>query len=88
MIDLATWQLSIPVGSPPKTIETSQLVKGYDGKYFESTSKSIFFWAPVTGSKTENAKYPRSELRETWSDGTPRNWLYSCLLYTSPSPRD
>ena len=57
MIDLATWQLSIPVGSPPKTIETSQLVKGYDGKYFESTSKSIFFWAPVTGSKTENAKY-------------------------------
>ncbi|WP_122439066.1 polysaccharide lyase family 7 protein [Pseudomonas viridiflava] len=76
MIDLATWQLSIPVGSPPKTIETSQLVKGYDGKYFESTSKSIFFWAPVTGSKTDNAKYARSELRETWPDGTLRNWMY------------
>ncbi|GFM80866.1 alginate lyase [Pseudomonas cichorii] len=76
MIDLGSWNLSIPVGSPPKTIETSQLRQGYDGKYFESHSEYIFFWSPVTGSRTENAKYPRSELRETWSDGTLHNWLY------------
>ncbi|MFJ4141884.1 polysaccharide lyase family 7 protein [Pseudomonas sp. NPDC089734] len=76
MIDLGSWNLSIPVGSPPKTIETAQLVQGYDGKYFESHSEYIFFWSPVTGSRTENAKYPRSELRETWADGTLHNWLY------------
>ncbi|MBX8485874.1 polysaccharide lyase family 7 protein [Pseudomonas cichorii] len=76
MIDLGSWNLSIPVGSPPKTVETSQLRQGYDGKYFESHSGYIFFWSPVTGTRTENAKYPRSELRETWSDGTLHNWLY------------
>ncbi|WNW13045.1 polysaccharide lyase family 7 protein [Pseudomonas sp. DTU_2021_1001937_2_SI_NGA_ILE_001] len=76
MIDLGSWNLSIPVGSPPKTIETQQLKQGYDGKYFESHSDRIFFWAPVTGTKTDNAKFPRSELRETWSDGTPHNWLF------------
>ncbi|CAM3257539.1 polysaccharide lyase family 7 protein [Pseudomonas floridensis] len=76
MIDFTAWQLSIPMDVPPRTIETSQLVKGYDSKYFGSGSKSIFFWAPVTGTKTENAKYPRSEFRETWPDGTLRNWMY------------
>src|SRR3546814_19310599 len=40
-------------------------------------SGTVFFWAPVTGAKTANAIYPRSELRETYSDGTLRNWLYS-----------
>ncbi|KPW64572.1 Alginate lyase [Pseudomonas syringae pv. broussonetiae] len=76
MIDLGSYQLSIPVGSPPKTITTAQLVKGYDGKYFKSKSDSIVFWSPVTGTKTENAKYSRSELRETWSDGSLHNWVY------------
>jgi hypothetical protein len=76
MIDLGSWNLSIPVGFPPKTIETSHLVRGYDGKYFESHSNKIFFWSPVTGTRTENAKYPRSELRETWADGTLHNWKY------------
>jgi hypothetical protein len=76
MIDMASWNLSIPVGSPPATIETSQLMKGYDGKYFHSGSDVIWFWAPVTGSRTANAIYPRSELRETWSNGELHNWLY------------
>ncbi len=76
MVDMASWNLSIPVGSPPKTIETSALVKGYDGKYFRSESGHIFFWSPVTGSRTANAKYPRSELRETWADGRLHNWMY------------
>ncbi|WP_296249787.1 polysaccharide lyase family 7 protein [Pseudomonas sp. UBA4194] len=76
MIDLAVWNLSIPVGSPPKTIETPQLKSGYKDKYFDSGSGSLFFWAPVTGSKTANAKYPRTELRETFKDGELRNWKY------------
>ncbi|MEH6354293.1 polysaccharide lyase family 7 protein [Pseudomonas sp. 3JA] len=76
MIDLSTWNLSIPEGSPPATIETSQLVQGFQAPYFHSDSGTVFFWAPVTGSTTANAIYPRSELRETYSDGTLRNWLY------------
>lgn len=77
MIDLATWNLSIPEGSPPTTIETSQLVQGFQNQYFHADSGTVFFWAPVTGAKTANAIYPRSELRETYSNGTQRNWLYS-----------
>src|SRR3546814_12031033 len=76
MVDLATWNLSIPEGSPPKTIETPRLVDGFKNKYFNSEGQAVYFWAPVTGAKTENAIYPRSELRETYKDGTLRNWLY------------
>lgn len=76
MIDLATWNLSVPVGNPPYTVETAKLVKGFKDQYFHSDTGTLFFWSPVTGSKTANAKYPRTELRETYSNGTLRNWLY------------
>jgi hypothetical protein len=76
MIDLADWNLSVPVGSPPKTIETPRLKDGFKDKYFNSESGQLFFWAPVTGSKTANAIYPRTELRETHADGSVRNWTY------------
>ena len=61
MIDLAMWNLSIPVGVPATTIETPALAGGYQDHYFQSKNGAIFFWAPVNGSTTENAKYPRSE---------------------------
>jgi hypothetical protein len=77
MIDLTTWNLSVPVGTPPATIDTPKLVQGFKDQYFHADSGTLFFWSPVTGSKTENAIYPRSELRETWPDGRLRNWLYS-----------
>lgn len=77
MIDLATWNLSIPEGSPPATIETPRLAQGFNDQYFNSATGTLSFWAPVTGSRTANAIYPRSELRETYSDGTVRNWQYS-----------
>ncbi|VVQ29492.1 hypothetical protein PS943_01340 [Pseudomonas fluorescens] len=77
MIDLATWNLSIPEGSPPATIETPRLAQGFKDQYFSSEAATLSFWAPVTGSRTANAIYPRSELRETYSDGTLRNWQYS-----------
>lgn len=76
MIDLATWNLSIPVGIPATTINTPQLVRGYQDGYFRS-GETLFFWAPVTGSTTDNAKYPRSELRETTADGRAFNWSYT-----------
>ena len=76
MIDLATWNLSIPVGTPSVTIDTPKLVQGYQDGYFRS-GNTLFFWAPVTGSKTANAKFPRTELRETTADGKAYNWTYS-----------
>jgi hypothetical protein len=76
MIDLATWNLSVPVGSPPYTVETTKLVDGFKNQYFHSDTGTLFFWSPVTGTRTENAIYPRTELRETYSNGTLKNWYY------------
>ncbi|WP_213878493.1 polysaccharide lyase family 7 protein [Pseudomonas sp. dw_358] len=76
MIDLSTWNLSIPEGTPALTIATPVLVKGFKDAYFHSDTGTLFFWAPVTGSKTANAIYPRSELRETNANGTVHNWTY------------
>ncbi|HSC84918.1 MAG TPA: polysaccharide lyase family 7 protein [Pseudomonas sp.] len=77
MIDLNTWNLSIPVGEPATTINTPLLANGYQDDYFKNIDGTLFFWAPVNGSTTLNAKYPRSELRETYADGKLRNWYYT-----------
>jgi hypothetical protein len=76
MIDLATWNLSVPVGTPAVTVDTAKLVSGYQDGYFRS-GDTLFFWAPVTGSKTDNAIYPRTELRETYANGAVHNWTYN-----------
>jgi len=76
MIDLNTWNLTIPVGEPATTINTPMLAGGYQDDYFQNINGVLFFWAPVDGTTTKNAKYPRSELRETFADGTRRNWKY------------
>jgi len=75
MIDLAIWNLSVPVGIPAATIDTPKLVSGYRDGYFRS-GDTLFFWAPVTGSRTDNAIYPRTELRETFPNGAVHNWTY------------
>src|SRR5262245_3266470 len=77
MIDLSTWNLTLPVGEPAVVIETAQLVGGYQDPYFQSSSTGVYFWVPVNGSTTANASYPRSELRETYADGQLRNWTYA-----------
>lgn len=76
MIDLSTWDLTIPVGKPATEIDTPLLVAGYNDDYFQNINGRLFFWAPVNGTTTKNAKYPRSELRETYADSTKRNWKY------------
>lgn len=75
MIDLTTWNLSIPVGVPATTIDTPALAAGFQDQYFKS-GNTLFFWAPVTGTKTVSAKFPRTELRETHADGSVNNWNY------------
>ena len=77
MIGLSTWNLTLPVGVPAAVISTPVLAGGYQDHYFQSKDGRIFFWAPVNGSTTANSVYPRSELRETFANGTLRNWSYT-----------
>lgn len=61
-------------------------MEGFKDQYFHSDTGTLFFWSPVTGSRTANAIYPRSELRETYSNGTLKNWTYpeaDNLLYAT-----
>ena len=44
---------------------------------FKPAGGSIQFWAPVSGTSTNLSDYPRTELREAYADGTPRNWKYT-----------
>jgi hypothetical protein len=83
MIDLNTWNLTIPVGEPATTITTPLLASGYQDDYFQNINGVLFFWAPVDGTTTKNAKYPRSELRETYADGKLRNWKYQDASYNN-----
>ncbi|WP_079201811.1 MULTISPECIES: polysaccharide lyase family 7 protein [Pseudomonas] len=78
MLDLTTWNLSIPTDPSPTTIETGRLNNGYDSQYFRHNDDgSVTFWVPVDGSHTADARYPRSELRETQADGILSNWYHA-----------
>lgn len=76
MLDLSTWNLTIPVGVPATTITTPLLAGGYQDHYFQSKNGAIFFWAPTNGTTTSGSVYPRTELRETYANGQHRNWTY------------
>ncbi|WP_458983092.1 polysaccharide lyase family 7 protein [Pseudomonas borbori] len=76
MIDLNHWNLTIPEQNPAQIIHTKVMKAGYRDKYFYRTNSGVVFWAPVTGSSTKGSEFPRSELRETFSDGKQRNWYY------------
>lgn len=76
MIDLNTWNLSIPVGQPATTISTPALAAGFQDQHFKRVNGRLFFWVPISGTTTPNANYPRSELRETFPDGRVLNWTY------------
>jgi hypothetical protein len=45
MIELATWNLTIPIGTPAKVIDTPRLLDGYRDQYFRS-GDSLFFLSP------------------------------------------
>ena len=77
MLDLTTWNLTIPAPEATTVITTERLNSGYSSRYFRpQNDRSVHFWVPVNGSHTANSDYPRSELRETWPDGKLRNWYY------------
>lgn len=81
MIDFYDWSLTIPEQSPAQVISTQALESGYQDRYFYRTAAGTVFWAPVTGTHTKDSSYPRSELRETFSNGEQRNWYYKDAIH-------
>ena len=78
MIDLSTWNLTVPAIDSLPLITTDRLNNGYESQYFRRNSDgSISFWVPVNGSHTADSRYPRTELRETQADGTLSYWYQS-----------
>jgi hypothetical protein len=75
LIDLSTWNLTIPQGSPAITVETLSL-QSFSNSFFQRDGSTLVFWAPVTGSHYGSSHFPRSEMRETDASGQPRNWRY------------
>jgi hypothetical protein len=75
--DLSYWKLTLPTGSSgsPTEILSPALVAGYTSQYFYTGADgAMVMWCPVTGVTTSGSSYPRSELRETHSDGSQYNW--------------
>ncbi|QJP10518.1 polysaccharide lyase family 7 protein [Pseudomonas multiresinivorans] len=77
MIDLSTWNLSVPTDPRPTEVTTEQIARGYQSRYFKRDGSQLVFWVPVTGSHTSDSVYPRSELRETTTAGEVANWFYN-----------
>ncbi|MDF3932752.1 polysaccharide lyase family 7 protein [Pseudomonas citronellolis] len=76
MLDLSTWNLSVPTDPRPIDVTTQQIERGYKSLYFTRNSIQVRFWVPVTGSHTSDSVYPRTELRETLPDGSIHDWYY------------
>ena len=92
--DLSLWELQEPVGSAgaPTTITPAALAGGFHDSYFftDPNDGAMTFWDPENGVTTADSSYPRSELREMNTDGSPANWPVTgtnrCRR-PSPSPR-
>ncbi|MWV17138.1 polysaccharide lyase family 7 protein [Pseudomonas sp. L-22-4S-12] len=92
--DLTHWKLTLP-DADASEIRPDELQAGYASPYFLlSESGAMVFVAPVTGGTTENAKYPRAELRELLDPADDRrNWSgtglhrlkASCRVIQAPS---
>ena len=61
--------------------------------YTNTTDGSMVFKVPSNGGTTSGSGYPRVEFRQVkngayWSLADTSEHYLTCLLYTSPSPRD
>lgn len=76
MLDLSTWNLTIPQRGPAATIATAKLNRDYQSRYFQRSVNGVEFWVPVNGAHTNGSEYPRTELRETLPNGALHSWRY------------
>lgn len=77
MLDLSTWNLTIPQRGPAATISTAMLSRDYQSPYFQRNANGVVFWVPVNGAHTNGSEYPRTELRETLPNGALYSWRYA-----------
>jgi len=71
--DLSTWELDLPT-NPTTTELSTALVAGFtDAYFFTGSDGAMVMWCPLTGGRTANAHYPRSELREVLN-GSAAEW--------------
>lgn len=76
MLDLSTWNLTIPQRGPAATISTAKLGRDYQSPYFRRSADGVEIWVPVNGAYTSGSEFPRTELRETKPDGRLVTWRY------------
>jgi len=78
MIDLAEWNLTIPVPLPVAQVTTAELNgSGFRSPYlYRGEGGSLVFWVPVNGTPRALDDYPATELRETRPDGSAYSWKY------------
>jgi len=81
--DLSRWSLQLPIGSQgsPTTIKPAQLKgsSGYSSTYFytDKTDGAMVFMCPKTGVTTSGSSHPRTEFRESNTDGSGASWSTS-----------
>ncbi|WP_248924418.1 polysaccharide lyase family 7 protein [Paenibacillus hamazuiensis] len=76
--DLTHWKLTLP-DADSTDIPPASLSQGYTSDYFYTDKQdgAMTFWSPVTGGKTANTDYPRSELRELIDPSSTKvNWIW------------
>lgn len=77
-VDLNLWKIGLPIGRFATVLEVLPpfLGRGYSNPpYFvPNADGSLDFFAPVTGQRSPNSSYPRSELREMNADGSEASW--------------
>lgn len=78
MIDLAEWNLTVPVPMPVAQVQTAELnSSGFRSPYLmRGQGGTLLFWVPVTGTPQPFDDYPATELRETRPDGSTYAWKY------------
>ncbi|KTT47863.1 hypothetical protein SB11R_18115 [Pseudomonas oryzihabitans] len=78
MIDLAEWNLTVPVPLPVAQVQTAELNSSrFHSPYLvRGNGGSLLFWVPVTGTPQPFNYYPATELRETRPDGSAYAWKY------------
>jgi hypothetical protein len=66
LLDVSSWKLQIPTGSPTLEVKNPTLATYAHSTYFKNDSScaAVRFRAPTNGTTTSGSQYPRSELRE------------------------
>ncbi|MGE4489321.1 MAG: chondroitinase-B domain-containing protein, partial [Kiritimatiellales bacterium] len=82
-IALSEWYLQLPVDDTggfdgeARVVSTEELAAGFELEpwFYSDVNGALIFEVPWNGAVLGTSTSPRCELRETWTDGSLRNWL-------------